>query len=58
MEKLHEDILNLLKKYAKEEDGFQYINPHFLAGISDLLYDYYDLEDDEVDKWISDMWSA
>ena len=56
--KLPQDIMNLLAKYAKEEDGFQYINPYFLSEIKAALYNYYKLEDDEVGEWVMDMYSA
>lgn len=56
---LPQEIMNLLKKYAeKDKEDFEYINPHFLTGINELLDSYYKLEDYEVDKWIQDMWSA
>ena len=40
-------ILELLKEEAKREDE-RYINPYFLGEIEKLLFDYYNLEDDEV----------
>jgi len=56
--KLADDIMALLKESAKESKGFQYVNPHFLSGLSNLLSEYYELEDDKVDEWITNMWSA
>jgi hypothetical protein len=53
---LGEEILALLRE--KAELKFEYFNPHFLSGIVELIDDYYDVEDEVVNKWISDMWSA
>lgn len=58
---LAKDIVTLMKDYAKKSNtkgGFQYINPNFLSGLSNLLYEYYQIEDDEIDEWITNMWSA
>lgn len=52
---LYNEIMELLKKYAKEDD--EYINPHFLFALTELLCDYSGLEDEEVDQWVQDMWS-
>ena len=52
--KIEWDILNMLKIHANTGD---YSNPHFLAEISRLLFEYYNLEDDTVDKWINDLFS-
>lgn len=49
---LHNEIMNLLKKYSKTEI---YINPNFLIDIRDILYSYYDEDDDEVNDWIERM---
>lgn len=54
--KLHEDILTLLKE--KSYDKYEYINPHFLQTITSALYDYYKIEDEEVDEWVCDMFGA
>ena len=53
---IEQDLMDVLKKYSKKE--FTYINPNFLQGIEALLWDYFELEDDEVDEWITGMWSA
>lgn len=53
---LHEEILELLKKRSKGKH--EYINPHFMSNITNTIYDYYGVEDDEVDQWILDMFGA
>lgn len=49
-------IMKILKDKSQQEHD--YINPHFLVQLQSALYDYYELEDDEVDDWIQDMWGA
>lgn len=53
---LHEEILELLRKRMRGEH--EYINPHFMRDISNAIYDYYEIEDCEVDQWILDMFGA
>ena len=53
---IQEEILAVLKKRAQAE--FEYINPQFLLEIANLIETYTGLADDEVDKWIMDMFSA
>lgn len=53
---LHEEILELLRKRMSGEH--EYINPHFMQKITSAIYDYYEVEDDEVDQWILDMFGA
>ena len=53
---LPDKILDLLKQQAQAEHT--YINPHFLSELSNLLEQYYKLEDDEVDSWIADMYGC
>jgi len=53
---LPEEILDLFKKRMKME--YEYINPHFMQEITGPLYDYYKLEDDDVDAWIIEMFGA
>jgi hypothetical protein len=53
---LHDKIMKLLRQ--KMQEPYEYVNPHFLLGIADLLEAYYGCEDDDVDKWIQDMFSA
>jgi len=53
---LHVGIMELLKSKAKAE--FEYINPNFILGITELLESYYQLEDDDVDQWAQDMFGA
>lgn len=56
---LHEEIMDLLIKRAKRGDNInEYINPEFLAIITATIFDYYELENMEVEDWISDMYSA
>lgn len=51
-----EEIMEVLKRRSKAD--YEYINPHFLTDIVTALYDYYQLEDNGVDKWIQGMFSA
>lgn len=53
---LPKEIMELLIKKSKEQHD--YVNPNFLQGISELLEGYYQMENDDVDKWIYDMWSC
>ena len=53
---LPEEILELLKEKAGQEH--EYINPNFLTEITNALSEYYELEDDAVDKWVMDMFCA
>ena len=53
---LENEILELLKKRANMPH--EYINPNFLSAITELLHNYYNLEDEKVDQWIQNMWSA
>jgi hypothetical protein len=50
------EILSLLR--SKAEKDFEYYNPHFLSEIVTLIEQYYGVEDEVVDKWIENMWSA
>lgn len=50
---LAEDIISIMKEYAERDD--EYINPHFLSGVTQHIYDYYQIEDDIVDSWVQDM---
>lgn len=49
------EIMKLLIKETINKSG--YINPHFLSELSRILYEYYNLEDEQVDKYIENMWS-
>ena len=53
---LPKEIMGLLRK--KAELPHDYVNPNFLQLVVELLEEYYDIEDDIVDDWISNMWSA
>lgn len=54
--KLHEEIMALLKKRVEMEH--EYINPNFLQEITAALEDHYNLEDDAVDVWVTEMFGA
>jgi len=54
--RLPDQILELLK--VKSKLDHEYINPHFLQIVSKALSDYYDIEDEDIDAWILDMFSA
>ena len=54
--KFPEAILELFRERMKME--FEYINPHFMQEITGPLYDYYKIEDDDVDAWIIEMFGA
>lgn len=50
------EIMSILKRRAASEyDG--YIHPQFLTEITDLLEEYFHLEETEVDDWVRSMWS-
>lgn len=53
---LHEEILDLLIKRSKMEH--EYINPNFLQEINEALDIYFEIEDNDVDKWIRNMWGC
>jgi len=52
------EIMKLLR--IKAQQPHDYVNPHFLSELTELIDTYYPNtpEDDVVDKWIRDMWSA
>lgn len=49
------EIMELLRKHSK--DDTEYINPNFLSELANLLSEYYNLEDEQVYKYIEKMWS-
>jgi len=51
-----EEILGMLRDKARSE--YQYYNPSFLSDLTELINRYYDVEDDDVDEWVCDMFSA
>tara|TARA_R110000851_G_scaffold22136_2_gene65823 strand:+ start:247 stop:414 length:168 start_codon:yes stop_codon:yes gene_type:complete len=53
---LHEEILELLRIRAKADH--EYINPHFLQGLTGYIHDYYEISDDAVDDWVVSMFGA
>lgn len=52
---LQEELLSVMKKHLVKEET--YINPDFLQTISEALWDCYSIEDEDVDRLISEMWS-
>ena len=55
-ELLHYKILGVLREEMLSR-GDNYINPNFLNIICEGISDYYDVEDDEVNDWIVEMYS-
>ena len=51
-----EEILVLLRNKADSE--FEYYNPNFLLAVTELIHGYYDLEDEVVDEWVTEMFGA
>lgn len=51
---IQDEILDILVKHSKDPYS-GYIDPNFLNGLNTLLYEYFQLENDDVDVWISDM---
>jgi hypothetical protein len=56
MTSLPEEILELFRKRMKMD--FEYINPNFMQEITNAIDTYYNLEDDDVDRWIVEMFGA
>lgn len=50
------EILALLRSKADAE--WEYYNPHFLLAITEQIEAYYKVEDDVVDQWVQEMFSA
>lgn len=50
------EILALLR--SKAEAKHEYFNPYFLLAITEQIESYYEVEDEVVDKWVQDMFSA
>lgn len=50
------EILALLRSKAEAE--WEYYNPHFLLAITEQIEAYYKVEDDVVDAWVKEMFSA
>lgn len=53
---LSQRILNELKHQASAPH--EYVNPHFLRKITSALEKYYNIEDQNVDSWIKDMFDV
>lgn len=53
---ISDEIMEILKRKASEPHD--YINPHFLSELEGLLFEYYQMEDATVEKWIRNMWGA
>jgi len=51
---LAKEIMKLLIK--KQKEPYDYVNPYFLEDISKLLEEYYQIENDDVEEWINNMW--
>jgi hypothetical protein len=51
-----EKILQKLKEISQEK--WEYHNPHFLEELTELIEDYYDIRDEDVDQWITEMFTA
>ena len=45
------DLLAVIQEHSIKGDP-EYVNPHFLQEITGIIYDYYLLEDDDLDDWI------
>ena len=56
MPSLGEEILTLLR--SKADAKWEYYNPHFLEAITEKIEAYYDVRDDVVDEWITEMFST
>lgn len=54
---LYLEILDILKDRMKNDPN-DYCNPYFMHTITEAIYNYYEVEDDEVDEWILDMFDA
>lgn len=52
---LGQDLLDVLYRHSQENNDYE--NPNFLQVVNDAIDAYYNLENDEVDAWISNMWS-
>jgi hypothetical protein len=53
---LPQEILSLLQRKSQEE--WEYVNPNFLLAISEALDGYYEVGDEKVDQWITNMYGA
>lgn len=51
-----EEILALLR--SKTDTKWEYYNPNFLEAITEQIESYYEIRDDAVDEWITEMFSA
>jgi hypothetical protein len=51
-----EEILALLR--SKADAKWEYYNPNFLEAITEQIESYYEIRDDAVDEWITEMFSA
>ncbi len=51
---LQEKILKTMKTHMKENPN-DYINPNFMQSVTRQIYVYFELEDDELDDLILDM---
>ena len=51
-----EEILALLR--SKADAKWEYYNPNFLEAITEQIESYYEVRDNVVDEWITEMFSA
>jgi hypothetical protein len=51
-----DEILALLR--SKADAPWEYYNPYFLLAITEQIESYYQVEDEVVDEWIQEMFSA
>lgn len=48
-----EELLDWME--TKVDSEGEYINPHFLIAITNLVWDYYELENDKLNTEVKDM---
>jgi hypothetical protein len=48
-------LVNLLHEQATDRPN-EYVNPHFLLEIRNLLENYYDIDDEIIGDYIANMW--
>ena len=53
MSTLQEKIMNVIKEHSKTDTN--YVNPYFVEEILEALSGFYELEDDDVEAWLQDM---
>jgi|AntRauTorckE6833_2_1112554.scaffolds.fasta_scaffold00086_28 hypothetical protein len=48
------DLINVLEHHASDNPD-EYVNPHFLLGMHDLLEEHYDIDNDEIYEYVQSM---